>query len=333
MLPYHGDYLVNFEHLLQTIRPRVVVVVGADVIDGHYGAMFAVRQLLSADLAARHGIPTVVSGFSFNSTPSPHVMRVLPMLHADVALKVRDPVSLARVRRLRADNVELVADCAFLLEPDNGAPVVAETRAWAAQRRQLGRKVVAFNCHGNFASNVTQAQFDGLLANTAAALAHVSRNRPVSWLLVPHDFRDDNRSDPAVLRPLCAALSDRLGDDLRFLEGENRAAVLKGVAGTVDGVVTGRMHLSIASLGMGVPVAGLTYQEKFEGLFRLLDLPGWLGVPLAQAVDGPQLQDLILRFVDDLDGLQAQLAVALPRVKAMAALNVAGLETALKAGH
>ena len=77
MLPYHGDYLVNFEHLLQTIRPRVVVVVGADVIDGHYGAMFAVRQLLSADLAARHGIPTVVSGFSFNSTPSPHVMRCI----------------------------------------------------------------------------------------------------------------------------------------------------------------------------------------------------------------------------------------------------------------
>lgn len=169
MLPHHGDYLANFDHLLHTLSPRVVVVVGADMIDGHYGAMFAVRQLLSADLAARHGIPTIVSGFSFNSTPSPHVMRVLPMLHADVALKVRDPASLARVRRLRADNVELVADCAFLLEPDNGAPVVAETRAWAAQRRQLGRKVIAFNCHGNFASDVTQAQFDGLQAQLAVA--------------------------------------------------------------------------------------------------------------------------------------------------------------------
>ena len=40
----------------------------------------------------------------------------------------------------------------------------------------------------------------------------------------------------------------------------------------VDLVLTGRMHLAIAALGMGTPPLCVAYMDKFEGLFHLFDI-------------------------------------------------------------
>lgn len=51
------------------------------------------------------------------------------------------------------------------------------------------------------------------------------------------------------------------------------AANIKAITGLMDGVVSSRMHLAIAALGMNVPVLVSDYQGKFSGLFKHFRLP------------------------------------------------------------
>src|SRR5574344_391976 len=62
------------------------------------------------------------------------------------------------------------------------------------------------------------------------------------------------------------------------------APELKALCGHLDCLFTSRMHLAIAALGRGKPVAAFAYQGKFTGLFRHFDLPEDLILP-STAVD------------------------------------------------
>jgi polysaccharide pyruvyl transferase WcaK-like protein len=100
---------------------------------------------------------------------------------------------------------------------------------------------------------------------------------------------------------------------------------LKAIAGLADGVLTGRMHLAIASLGMGVPVVALTYQGKFEGLFRHFDLPSWLLLSPAQTLRPGLLEQTLERFIDELPSLRTSVAAHWPTVLAASQRNLANL--------
>ncbi|HSW15180.1 MAG TPA: polysaccharide pyruvyl transferase family protein, partial [Solimonas sp.] len=116
-----------------------------------------------------------------------------------------------------------------------------------------------------------------------------------------------------------------LGPRLRHPEQPLSAPALKAVAGAMDGVVTGRMHLAIAALGQGRPVAGLTYQDKFQGLFRHFELPTDLLMPPSQVVEPDRLTDLLRRFHADLAELEATVRRRLPQVQELALANLRDL--------
>jgi polysaccharide pyruvyl transferase WcaK-like protein len=93
----------------------------------------------------------------------------------------------------------------------------------------------------------------------------------------------------------------------------------------VDGVITARMHLCIAALGMGLPVAALTYQDKFQGLFHHFGLSeDWLLAP-EQILAGNALEKMMLRFIDENAVLKRQVQARLPEVKRLAMLNFESL--------
>ena len=61
-------------------------------------------------------------------------------------------------------------------------------------------------------------------------------------------------------------------DRVEMLRPPLNAWELKHLAGMVDLVLTGRMHLAIAALGMGTPPLCVAYMDKFEGLFHLFNI-------------------------------------------------------------
>jgi len=163
-----------------------------------------------------------------------------------------------------------------------------------------------------------------LIATFSSAVETVSARHRVSWLLLAHDFRGKG-ADAHCLQ----GIAERVGPSLagRVLYPTNRftAAQLKGIAATADGVVTGRMHLAIAALGSGVPVACLTYQDKFQGLLQHFRLPNWLMTTPQAAVESEALVQMIEKFIEHLDPLADQIRGALPAVLRMAEANLTPL--------
>jgi polysaccharide pyruvyl transferase WcaK-like protein len=308
---------------IEAHAPGTAFALGADIMDGYYSPVTTARVLAICDVLARAGARVAITGFSFNDRPSPLLRAAFERVHPSVALNLRDPISEQRFRAFCRAPATLVADVAFLLAPDaSGAPYDAAA-AWVGEQRTAARPVVAFNVHPMLIKGATDAQVERFVARAVDAIRAVSATTPVAWLLLPHDYRG-SIGDDACLAPIAQRLA---GSGVTFHHPSTplSAPQLKAVAGLVDGVATGRMHLAIATLGQGVPVAGFTYQDKFQGLLQHFELPQWLLLSPQQMVEGDALAALLARFVDALPALRAQVVSRLPAVQALSRRNLDGL--------
>ncbi len=297
-----------------------LAVMGADVMDGYYDLLRSARFALIADVAARRGLRSTMLGFSFNRSPVEDLARLFDLIGPATQVHVRDVPSLERFHRFTRARATLVADSAFLLEPAAANPRLDEVHAWAARRREAGDRVIAFNTHAKLYGIESEQQAAARLVPLAELLAELSTSCKVSWLMLPHDFRPATYDD-MCLRPLAAALRGRLGERLMHPPSAWTAPEIKALCGSVDGVATGRMHLAIASLGRGTPVACQTYQDKFQGLFEHFGLPQELLLHDDAALDVHGLGTMLRDFIASLPALRELIQRKLPDVTSLAARN------------
>jgi colanic acid/amylovoran biosynthesis protein len=309
---------------IDAFKADTLAVLGADCMDGYYSADTTLALLAITDLAADRGVRTSILGFSFNDQPSPKLAPAFNAMGPRVAIHVRDEVSLGRFQKFCQAQAQLVTDSAFMLQPTNNTSAVRAIETWASQQRSQARHVIGFNVHPMLLRNPSPDELQGLIDNVANAIEQLMRERSVSVAFISHDYRGAS-GDDACLKPLYERLVKTFGDRLYYSEQQCTAAELKGMAGHMDGVVTGRMHLAIASLGMGVPVAALTYQDKFQGLMKHFGLPQSLLIPPAQLSTPAPLLALLKHFDDELATYTAMVNNALPAVKAASKKNVAPL--------
>ena len=295
-----------------------LIVLGADVMDGYYGVTHPAMALIASDIAARHGVSTSIVGASFNQSPAIQLAPLFNQLDPRVNLNIRDPISLERIKAFASVSPRLVADAAFSLTP--GVPD-GDAAAWIEQERSAGRCVIGVNMHPMLIKDATDADVDRITSCMSLALRAVSANVAVSWILIPHDYRRKFQRDETCLKLIHQKLKSR--DGAYYLEGEHGAASLKSLVGHLDGVITGRMHLAIAALGMGVPVLGFVYQGKFEGLLRHFDLPQNLLLPTAIFDNSEALEDQITGFLSKLPELRQKVRASKPHVLALSWQNFA----------
>lgn len=295
------DFAVLAAKLMHERRYDRYVALGADIVDGRFGPRIPALMLIAADLAARSGIHAAILGCSFGAEPVPELKEVFQRIDRRVRLNLRDPISLRRIQAFAPVHPQLVADAAFLLQPGHADPVAA---AWIERQRALGRMVVGVNTHPMLIRNPDTAWVEQMAVSLAGALRAVAARRDVSWMLLPHDYRE-HLGDLSCLRRVHELLQAQGDVEAHFLDGCHRAADLKALVGNLDAVITGRMHLAIAALGMGVPALALTYHEKFEGLWSHFELPQSLLLPPVIFDNPVQLQRCIDDFIEAAPALAA----------------------------
>ena len=108
---------------------------------------------------------------------------------------------------------------------------------------------------------------------------------------------------------------------MHHLKGDLNAPTLKATTAALDCLLVARMHLAIAALGMGVPIAAVTYQGKFEGLFDHFHLPHELMLDPVQAQDPKRLAGVLARLLDQRAELRQGIEARLPVVRELSARN------------
>lgn len=240
-------------------------VMGADILDGKYGAALVARAVGYCNHSVRLGVPAATLGFSFNRRPRYPTVYALSRLDPAVQVNIRDEPSLNRFLNVVKRPARLCADSAFLMAPST--QVDPEAGAWIAAARRAGRTPVGVNLNAHaFAPAIEKVGLAALIDHLAQQFQRAAEKRCLAYLLIPHDLKPQS-GDIAMLQMLEQTLR-RNGFPHGHYTAMARPDVIKRVVGQLDLVVTGRMHLAIASLGSGTPVLCVTYQDKFEGLYQ-----------------------------------------------------------------
>lgn len=309
---------------LSVTRPDFGLVLGADVLDGYYSPVDAARMLLVADLMTAFGAKVSVLGFSFNSRPARALREVFRLLDPGVVLNLRDAISLRRFNEFTQQRARLVADAAFMLVPQEDTAAVKQIAARIAEQRKQGRNVFVFNIHPMLFRKSEPGKQRRMIELAADAMGRLSREHNASWLLLAHDYRP-GIADDNCLRPLADRLRATHGEHVHHVEQVLSAGEIKAVVGLVDGVITGRMHLAIAALGQGTPVAAITYQDKFQGLFAHFGVSESLLLSPQQFLAAANLEQFLLHFLDTYKSAGEQVRRMLPGVMELSRANIAPL--------
>jgi len=294
--------------------------IGADVMDGFYGDAGTLRLTKLTQLAAKTGAETTVLGFSFNQNPTPIAVQALKELPSKVCLYTRDPISHQRLMEHIQRPVELVADLAFLLPPASNSALVAGVLQWVQTQKASNRIVIGINVNNlflRFNKTLTVSELVKVYIKTMMELLNEYPN--LSFLMMPHDSRGDE-SDVSLADSVLEALPVTLKTYTHQVPFPCRADEIKAICAELDFVLTGRMHLAIACLGQGTPVAGVAYQGKFEGLFKHFDLTG-MTIDPQQLLNPGALSQFMLDLLQQRQSLREQIQAKLPEVQTLARAN------------
>ncbi|GLK88106.1 hypothetical protein GCM10017655_11680 [Pseudomonas turukhanskensis] len=299
------------------------VTVGADVLDGSYSQAFSGKLIMLTGMLSRRGIDCVVTGFSVSEKPYGKLKFLLDEFSHDVVFNLRDPLSFSRFQQLTSANAKLVADLAFLLEPQKDTDPVQQARTWIDAQHALGRKVIGLNMHPLLLDLQERQEIHRVVEQFSSVAKDLIQTQGISVLLIDHDFRGDS-ADYHCLDPLEKTLA---GDTAQYTyrpATRLSAAELKGVAGYLDGIVSGRMHLMIASCGAGTPVFGIEYKGKMSGLMKHFQMDTSNLSNAHEIMNEPQaFKAKLLRFIENLSTTKQQLTDNKTEIKRLSSLNFA----------
>ena len=288
-----------------------LTVVGADIMDGAYSVRASSRRADVASLARSVGVDARILGFSWNGQASTGVRRSLARAgRLGTRLQLRDPISSARARADRFDNVVDVADCVF----------AARTSSGVAATEYLGAATTPYAVVN--ASALVGRGFDQTTEYVKIVAALLESGLRV--VLLPHVVRSSG-DDAAA----CRAVFDRLdaADSRVVLVNRLLApAEVRGLCAGAEIVLTGRMHLAVQAMFHEVPAVALSTQGKVAGLMQLFDTQELCvepGVDLAE-----RMIPVALGVLAERQRYRDRLAERLPEVQRLAARNFAALPSA-----
>jgi polysaccharide pyruvyl transferase WcaK-like protein len=227
------------------------------------------------------------------------------------SVSVRDLFAQSWIKRCTDREVPVVPDPAFMLNPasDEAARAYVRSIGLNPDRPIIGVALRRwFHRLGGFVPHRVrsslgmdkgsgQEEMSALANNMADALRSVARRLDAQVMLM----QSYNVAHEADSRE-CERLQQHMADVETRLAIISDPALYKAVAGQTQLMISARMHPLILASSMGVPVVGLAYNGKFEGLFGLLGLKRevlWLNRFKEGAANASDLEQLAADALND----------------------------------
>ena len=312
-----------FKAIPQISKYESFYCLGADVMDGHYSDKITFAMLKFTSVASGIGLKSTICGFSFNDKPTPKAVQSFRKLPSDVKICTRDPISQERLISQIDRPVELVADVAFLLSPTPESKTASEVLQWTDKEKTQNRIIVGLTPYNQFNPKLGIDSADKLVNIYVEHINELySQSNNCSFILMPHDFRSFKKkeSDMTIAEGILNSLPPEIKAHSIIVPTPCTCADIKAIVGNLDFVISGKFHLTIACLGQGTPVAGITYQDKFEGLFKLFDIEGTTIAP-EEALQSGHLVKFLLPLIAKKEEIRQKIQSELPRIQQLAQTN------------
>ena len=234
---------------------RSFIIHGADTMDGSQISASLARLSLCR-LASLEGIPSAVLGFSWSDESPKVVSDAVRAVSANTLLFPRDPLAHRRLKELKVSSLVPVTDMAFSLNTLEAPP--RSVSSWITETASFQEEFVILNVSGLIANRFDQSKEIELVVSQIHSLG-------ARVLFLPHVLRkgDDDLAICKKMHALFGQPEDFLVEELLTPEQ------VRSIASKARLTITGRMHLSILSLGIGTPAIALSTAGKVEGLFEL----------------------------------------------------------------
>ena len=285
-------------------------IIGADILDGIYDSN--VLRFKTAKIAKRMGARVHITSFSIRETPSDYFIENIKSIATNVVIMGRDPQSSKRLESILNKPVKVSADIAFLCGKPNIKDI--QTEKLVEAERKSGRKVVAY------CPNTIHAKKIGLSTyiKRQESLLKMFVELNCSILFLYHDLRNYalNLSD----RDLAKMLSVNFAEHGIFVDGIKDGHTMKYYISLADFTVTGRMHFGISGYTLGLPMFGVSYYGKFDGLQEMLGIaPEETLVPYDMEETSP---DIVVGFLERLHSYKEAIQTNIKNVTTSALCNV-----------
>jgi polysaccharide pyruvyl transferase WcaK-like protein len=261
---FFGSTREEIKIILKLAKVKSIFMIGADVLDGHYNPRSICARLSVLDTAANLGIPAVVLASSYNKDPETTTKNTLISMHPSIKIFGRDPESFERMKATLKRPIAFAGDLAFQVEANDTGLSGSQSLAWIKRQREAGKLILGVNI------NYLQIDKKPELFQPYVELVSTLAKQNVAFVLVPHDFRGKTHDLYWSQR-----LRDSISSDaqaLTLIAEEKTPGRVKALMRHLDGLVSGRMHAIILAAGVDTPAVALTYQNKFEGMYKLLGL-------------------------------------------------------------
>jgi polysaccharide pyruvyl transferase WcaK-like protein len=310
----YGSWKARFRFITKLLGYNEFYCFGADMMDGFYDEHLSLRMIELAHLASRMGLKSTIVGFSFNEEPKSSCIEALRGLPSSVRLNARDPISHQRLELYLDRTVTLTADAAFLLQPKHQSELVSDLKLWIDAEKKCGQILVGINANSiPFKEDKKKAKKEDIVEIYQRTLLRLyGKKKNISFVLIPHDNRGDY-NDFLLAKEIREALPETLQEHCRIVGEGCSAAEIKAVCSDLDIVFSGRMHLTIASLG--------DYQGKVEGLYEHFNLANMIVDPKLMESNEEFVENYLLPAIENRVALRDQVNKKLDSIRDLAVNN------------
>lgn len=181
-------------------------------------------------------------------------------------ISVRDKISLENLVELGFDRekIDVVADSAFLLEPSS-----KNLNFRKKGRRVIGISVSRLVSSYGFREKKGIASYTLFINFFSQLIDWLIEDKNAYIVMVPHAIQP-KRDDYQTSLEIFSKIKNK--KMVKILNKRYRADEFKKVISYCDLLIAARLHAAIAGLSTGVPVIGIAYSHKMNGVFGQLGM-------------------------------------------------------------
>lgn len=294
-------------------QSRAVISMGGDLIGLSHGSQILLQYLFLGMAAEKAKRPFVIWGATIGNIDGGGKLKRVAIDHfkrCDLIL-VRDEDSAGYLQQNGVeDNVRLVADPAFLLEP-------VEPRIALPNKEPLG-ETIGFNLSSAYGVQGSLGSYRDMIKLGADCVERIMTSTGRHVILVPHvvAFPENTPTNDTIFLSLIKECLAERGLDVPLVPSSLRSWELKWVLGHLHAYVGSRMHSLVGAMGSATPSVSIGFSEKYPALNSLL-LRHRRFYLSCRDLTAQNCVDRLLELLAERDAVHECLDRRMPEIKAM----------------